>query len=292
MTLLSKPPIFDLSDRTNWKGFTHQRRRKYRWLIGASHRLSFALARWFPKALPMVFVVGYPKSATTWASQLVADYLRLPFPQHSILPVGCSAVLQGHQSVSKSFPTAVYVVRDGRDVLISGFHHLRNQVDAGGGAKIHRRYFEGIDLDRPLVEHLPSFIEHCARHPVACKENWADHVRTYYDSKNDRVQIVKYEELLADPVAALTDLIQRLSGEDSVDEARIAEAVERYSFGRQTAKATAEDSETSYLRSGKSGGWRGKFDKASAQAFDKHFGDVLILAGYEVDSSWAEQFDG
>ena len=90
----------------------------------------------------------------------------------------------------------------------------------------------------------------------------------------------------------MTDLIQRLSGEDSVDEARIAEAVERYSFGRQTAKATTEDSETSYLRSGKSGGWQDKFDKASAQAFDEHFGDALILAGYEVDSSWAEQFDG
>ena len=37
---------------------------------------------------------------------------------------------------------------------------------------------------------------------------------------------------------------------------------------------------------------RDRFDKASAQAFDKHFGDALILAGYEVDSSWAEQFDG
>jgi len=284
-------PIFDLADRTNWTGFTHQRRRKYRWMIGASHRLSFALARWFPKALPMVFVVGYPKSATTWASQLVADYLRLPFPQHSILPVGCSAVLQGHQSVSKSFPTAVYVVRDGRDVLISGFHHLKNQVDAGGGAKIHRKYFKSIDLSRPLTELLPSFIEHCARHPVACKENWGDHVRTYFDSKNDRVQIVKYEELLANPTETLTELMRRLSKEETIDESRIAEAVERYSFGRQTAKATADDSKTSYLRSGKSGGWRDKFDKASAKIFDKHFGDALVLAGYEVDSSWTDQFE-
>jgi len=239
----------------------------------------------------MVFVVGYPKSATTWASQLVADYLRLPFPQHSLFPVGCSAVLQGHQSVSKSFPTAVYVVRDGRDVLISGFHHLKNQMEAGGGAKIHRKYFEGIDLGRPLVEHLPSFIEHCVRHPVACKEHWGDHVRTYYDAKNDRVQIVKYEDLLANPVDALTNLMQRLSGEDSVDQSRIAEAVERFSFGRQTAKATADDSKTSYLRSGKSGGWRDKFDLASAKLFDKHFGDVLVLAGYEMDSSWVEQFE-
>ena len=85
---------------------------------------------------------------------------------------------------------------------------------------------------------------------------------------------------------------QSASGQETVDEARIVEAVERFSFGRQTAKATADASKTSYLRSGKSGGWRDKFDKASAQIFDKHFGDALILAGYEVDSSWAEQFDG
>ena len=54
----------------------------------ASHHVTWFLGTRFPKSIPLVFVLGYPKSGTTWACQLAADYLQLPFPRYSLLPVG------------------------------------------------------------------------------------------------------------------------------------------------------------------------------------------------------------
>ena len=39
---------------------------------------------------PFYFVCEYPKSGGTWLSRMVSDYLKIPFPQHSVFPVGCA----------------------------------------------------------------------------------------------------------------------------------------------------------------------------------------------------------
>ncbi len=44
--------------------------RPYRRLRQISHHLTWFLGTRFPKAIPLVFVVGYPKSGTTWACRL------------------------------------------------------------------------------------------------------------------------------------------------------------------------------------------------------------------------------
>ena len=53
----------------------------------ASHNVTWLLGTRFPKSIPLVFVVGYPKSGNTWAAQLVSHCLQLPYPRHSLLPL-------------------------------------------------------------------------------------------------------------------------------------------------------------------------------------------------------------
>lgn len=280
--------IFDMVDRNAWTGATHTRRRKFRRLISLSYHSSFLLGRWFPNAIPLVYVVGYPKSGTSWVGQLIADYLQLPFPQHSIFPIGFPAVIQGHQSIDSKFPAGVYAVRDGRDVVISGFHHLKSQFLAGGGSSKHRKYYKSIDLEAPLVELLPSFIEHSVKHPWACKYHWGDHVKAYFKASNSKVEMVHYEKLLADPAATLTELIEKLSNAEA-DIERVRDTVNRYSFARQSGGKEQKDS---YFRKGKKGDWRNHFDRNSAELFQKHFGEALVLAGYEADGSWVQEVTG
>ena len=88
-------------------------------LIRVSDLLSLLLGTRFPKSFPFVFVIAYPKSGHTWAGQLIADYLQLPAPQNTLLPIGHPAVLFTHHRVWKGFQRGVYVVRDGRAVVNS-----------------------------------------------------------------------------------------------------------------------------------------------------------------------------
>jgi hypothetical protein len=88
---------------------------------------------------------------------------------------------------------------------------------------------------------------------------------------------------LADPAGVLTNLIQQLSG-NPADADKVNETINRFSFSRQSTG----DSKDSYLRKGQKGDWRNHFDLESANLFEKHYGDALILAGYEPDSSWVK----
>ncbi len=282
-----KESIFNIEDRVQWKGQTHSRRRKYRRLISVSHYMTLWLGKRFPNAVPLVYVVGYPKSGTTWAAQLVADYLRLPHPQHTIFPLGCPAVIQGHDYISPNYPIGVYVVRDGRDVMMSGFHHLKSQFLEGGGRKGHRRFFESIDLEKPVSELLPSFIEYSVTQPFAGSRNWHQHVQSYFESKAPNVHLVRYEDLIDQPEQALSSLMDGLTGSD-VDDRKIKEAVDRFSFTRQTS-SKKKPSGASYLRKGKKGDWRSHFNRESAELFEQHFGESLRSANYETDGSWVDR---
>ena len=136
----NKQLIFDIPQRNKWKGATLTRKRKFRRMISLAHHATFTLGKMFPNSIPLMYVLGYPKSGTTWICQLLAGSLGLPFPQHSILPVGFAAVVHGHEMVSRKYPTGAYIVRDGRDVAVSSFHHLKGECKSGGSTKAHRDF--------------------------------------------------------------------------------------------------------------------------------------------------------
>ena len=219
--------------------------------------------------------------------QLVSDYLRLPFPQHAILPVGFPAVVHGHDMPTGKFPVGVYVVRDGRDVMVSAFNHLKKQMEGGGGKAYQKKYFAQIDPNAPVRENMVSFIEHSAKYPFAAKHNWGEHVEGFQNNQTNFV-MVRYEDLLADTESALSKVIGSLSTE-SVEQARIAETVDRYSFARQSGRSQGSENKDSYLRKGQSGDWKNHFGSEAAKCFEKHFGKSLVSAGYESDSSWIEK---
>lgn len=78
----------------------------------------------------------------------------------------------------------IYVVRDGRDVVTSFFHHLSNQANAGGFEGTFEEFFDAwLDGSLPYGR-------------------WADHVRSWFlgvtGAAADRVLFVCYEDLKAD----------------------------------------------------------------------------------------------
>ncbi|HRQ73177.1 MAG TPA: sulfotransferase domain-containing protein [Phycisphaerales bacterium] len=260
----------------------------------ASHRVTWMLGTRFPEAIPLTFVVGYPKSGTVWASQLVADYLQLPYPRFSLLPVGFEAVVHGHQVVRDDYRRCVYTLRDGRDVMCSHYFFLARRIPGGDRAAVPRSlraHFPGLTNKADVRGNLPRFIEAQARLHHSSPVNWAEHVRSWL-ARKDRsgVVMLRYEDLLADAAGALIAAMPALTGEPA-DEEQARATADRFSFARQARRRAGREG-ASFLRKGSSGDWTNHFTREAAEVFDRALGETLVECGYERDRSWVSRVGG
>ena len=281
----------NLADRVSWNSSSQERVRKYGKIISLAKRTSIFLGKRFPNAFPLLFVLGHYKSGTTWMCQILADYLRLPFPQYSILPLGCKAILHSYEVPSKKYHTGVYMVRDGRDSAVSAYFHVRGQILAGSSAAYNKKMFEGLDPNAEPSENMARFIQRLIDYPSGGwtrLPNWGDHVGSYFDLQDTNIKLAKYEDLLADGPGTLARVIEELTGEQA-DMERINDTIKRYSFKKQSGRAQGEENRGSYLRKGQAGDWKNHFSRESAELFRKNYGDVLIRAGYESNDNWVEE---
>ncbi len=275
---------------------SHMKKRKVgpigRRVITATHHLSYSLAKHFPNAIPITFVVGYPKSGTSWACQMVSDYLQLPFADMSYFPIGFPAVMHGHYRVWPDSPPMVYVARDGRDALVSLYFYLSRALPEGdhpnGFKNVPRwlnRCFPGATNRENVRENLPAFIEMQMQHPAGCRANWGEHVSSVEQSGRTDVPILKYEDMLADCPAALGAAMKMLTDKEP-DEEAIKATVWKFSFERQSGRSRGTESRSNFLRKGQAGDWKNHFTNKAAEVFDRYVGEDLIRLGYENNREW------
>lgn len=255
-----------------------------------SSHVSWWLGRRFPKAIPLVFVSGYPRSGTVWASQLVAEYMQLPFPRNSLLPVGCPAVVHAHHLIRATDGPSVYMVRDVRDTMVSAYHFYLSSVPPGDNPSMPRairRAFPGLVNKENITDNLPRFIEQQMKRPISVPCTWYRHVTTHLDLPNPRLAIMKYEELLNDTVNTLRTAMARLTDEE-IDDEGLERAAKKYHFEKQAGRARGQENRSSHMRKGTAGEWRSVFTLEAAQIIDHYCGDLLIRLGYEKDHSWVD----
>ncbi len=259
-------------------------------MMTLAHLATFRLGKWFPRAIPLVYVVGFPKSGTTWACQLVAAYLRLPFPRNPILPIGFPAVVHGHELVDRRYPYCVYIMRDGRDAMTSLYYHIRRGLLRGQRMKIPRNlrdvYLEGTDLES-VRKNFPRFLENQFQRPVGTRAIWSKHVTSFLESDHPQLALLKYEELLTDGAEALAREMSKLSGEPP-DVERAEFFIRDFSFAKSKKQEPDKQGKEGFLRKGVAGDWQNHFTRESAQIFDEYCGEALIAAGYESDRSWID----
>lgn len=197
-----------------------------------------------------VVLVSYPKSGSTWLRFLLGHALTgtdqdfdsvreilPPIGLHrdapSLLPGG-GRLLRSHEPTVVLDPAPVrilYVARDGRDVATSYYHHMKREGRLTGDACHYLEQFLGGRLDGfgPWCDHVDGALERQARTP-------------------DEVVVVRYEDLRADTVTCLGDVLGRLGV--AVSPSRIEAAVEGSSKSRMRAK----EADSTFLRSKPSDG--------------------------------------
>ena len=145
-----------------------------------------------------IFIASYPKSGNTWFRQLTAACAYGLLPQFSPTPLYGLVVPDTHQEAlyvrfaktmyfkthalpSPDFRKTVYLLRDGRDVMVS-YHHWLQQV--------YRQEFTLRDMVTKGTGLFP------------CQ--WHTHVSAWMENPfQSNLLLIKYEDLLENPVSQL-----------------------------------------------------------------------------------------
>lgn len=238
-----------------------------------------------------VYVLGYPKSGTTWLSRLLGDVLDSPvgavFPPSSGKAIategenrkGSHYIRQGHAMpiqteggpvvpATHSFAyknltdeKIVLVLRDPRDIMVSGAHHW----------------------GRALIPYI-----HCCGKgdwPMPHGGGLVRWVRRWLDL-NIHDCLTRYEDLLTDTEGELRRILQKLDLQPVND---LKAVVERQSFAKRRKWTEAHGSSLNYgrdfqlrfLRKGVVGDWKNRFGPEEIALCEEYFGDLIRELGYE-----------
>lgn len=262
------------------------------WFMQATaHHMTIWIGARYGDRFPMHFVVGYPRSGTTWFSELLADYLNLPRPRHYIFPIGFAAVIHTHTEPQRKLADCFYVVRDGRDSLVSAYFQLIRILGENASFVYRDRYlklfganYDPSDTARNLLLYMRSVFEQNKRH-------WGEHVVGWMQKAQrypKQIVVVKYEDLRTNPYPTFTGVLEQKYG--SVDADVASDALQRQDFNRQRKRPQGQ--QRTFMRKGVAGDWRNHFTLECAQLFDTYAGQALIEAGYEPDRSWVSSLAG
>jgi hypothetical protein len=225
-----------------------------------------------------VFLVGYPRSGHTWFQNLIAGAVFGVDPEFAhdsliqdLVPdvhykrcfkrYGPVAYFKSHLLPQKSYHRVVYVLRDGRDVMVSYWHFLtalRGKID-------FLRLIEGEGL-------------------TPC--HWHEHVERWLANPYQaEMLIVRYEDLMAAPLCEL----QRFCAFVGVNrnDAHLEHVISKAAFTRAKAKEQTQGWENpawprehAFIRRGEVGAWRDEMPADVLAAFLKKAGATLTRLGY------------
>ena len=167
---------------------------------------------------------------------------------------------------------AVYIVRDPRDVAVSFAHHSGHST----AWAVERLADPSTAQDAATGTILPQLRQRLGA--------WSDHVEGWTSQELFPVVVVRYEDLHADPVRALT----RIAAVAEIDAGRgaIEAAVQAAAFERLRAQELAggfrERSRASaeFFRRGVSGTWTEELPAALARRVESDHGELMARLGY------------
>jgi hypothetical protein len=248
-----------------------------------------------------MYVVGYPKSGNTWLCFLLAYCLNAEYddldapgihPQqeyqrryvkgglaHPSYQTQLGQIWKTHhpkrQEMSSSQPI-VYLLRDGRDVMVSYFFYQRKiALNKDSAAK---NWFQKLgnlvthdSTNQNYYENFSSFLQ---QHT----DQWVTHVSTWLE-RNPQV-IVRYEDLKTEPEATLNKVFQQLHVE--VAPAIIQQALEIFDFKQLSQRKEGEEDRSSFFRKGIAGDWKNHFSRDDLEFFQAKAAKVMNQAGYSL----------
>lgn len=240
-----------------------------------------------------VVIVSYPKSGSTWVRFVLANLLQSLLDQHKevdflqmqlivpeisvdacrngvdfeALPV--PRIMRSHGLYNPKFPKVVYLLRDGRDVLVSYYYHFKKFHEFGGTLlDFIQSNVRGVEWD----QHVNSWIFDAPSDTNLCLIRYEDMLR---DAFTEVMKVVDFSGLLCTP-----DDIR-----DAIEKSRfhkLRELEQRKGLGY----VTDSNSQIPFIREGRSGAWQDSLGQAEKVYIKGQIGNTLIRVGYESSFRW------
>lgn len=255
-----------------------------------------------------IIIVGYPKSGNTWVTRLVAELVGCPVvgflnsDHNEIAREGLhrksdyQCFKSHHQfhellGIKTNTKRIIYVVRDPRDICISGsnfFYFERWPFLSDFIKKLPR----GHCTYKKIVSHLPLSSDYRIKqmmHAVLYGSReihewvripWVTHYRPYIENQ---CFFVKYEDILCEPERESKRILMFLGL--NRDPHQIKEAIEKQSFKNKKNKflMNKQVQKANFMRAGKKEQWRQGLSKKHNEMFKEILTDDLNLFGYPTD---------
>jgi hypothetical protein len=186
----------------------------------------------------------------------------------------------GHWKPSLGTFRGTHMVRDPRDVVVSGFrYHLWSdepwvtapRVEYGGLS--YRDHLRSLEPGDGLMAELERACATTVREMAA------------WDYDQPEILELRYEDLITDEVAGFTSVFEHYGLRGAAAEQGLR-FVERSSFRAVSGRAVGETASRSHLRSGRPGDWREHFEDRHVERMKELAGQAIIDLGYERDPGW------
>lgn len=228
------------------------------------------------------FLVSYPRSGNTWMRTMLA-YLINPAAENNpdlrkrIIP-GISIrrfasinkqpsprIIKSHTWYRKDIPRAVYLVRDGRDVMVSLYHY---HITRKGKTMSFPEFFDAYIAGR-------------------FGQRWHTNVESWLLEGQERLRenllVLKFEDLKRDTLQGLAKTAQFLRIPTTDELLSRAIQVAELSNVRKVEwqrKGSLQDNNESFYRGGRTGEWQEYLDSRMNEIYLKDARKALSVAGY------------
>jgi hypothetical protein len=268
-------------------------------------------ARFTQLAAPPVFVVGVPRSGTTWVGDIFAAHPLVSYVHESALVSHGLAHLFADLHFPGEYSGLGFTIS--RAELIALTAELARRIWSRKIQPQHRFFVEKSPkhlLHMPLIREMvpgakfillvrdgrdvcvsmrsasnswaPEWKGEMGRNMAELAKSWNLWMRTGLRDAamiSDDVLLVRYEEVHAEPFRAYRRLFDFVGV--PYDEAQL-QAV----FARTDFKRNHKGGENEFRRQGKVGNWRRRFSPMDTLQFKREAGDLLIDLGYAGNHRW------
>lgn len=237
-----------------------------------------------------VMLASYPKSGTTWMAFMLAQLLwrkgreqtlvdsrYLPaIGSHHLaerqLPDG-GRLIRTHERFRPSYRKAIYIVRDGRDAVVSMYWHIKRATG----------------MEATFSEFLDSYL--AGRFSGAGA--WHEHVGGWLESPSfseGNVHVVRFEDMKRDSARELEKTASFLGV--AYNKETIADAVDAGSMDAMRDREKNSEGVTHLesgeripvVRKGIVGDWRNYFSASDLETFNRQAGQAMLRLGYDLET--------